>query len=160
MKQIISATVIALAALVALPAGASASTGFIKTGKLTCIVSKPDAALHFGSARPMRCRLRQPGRRLQHYAGTLHKYGIEWGVFDRTVMHWDVYSRSGRVRRGGLEGSYGGLTLEGAIGGGVGGNVVDGGPDDVALSPVGTQVQSGSVNVTAGAMRFRLRLVR
>lgn len=158
MRQISSLATLVLASLVVAPASASAD--FTRAGKLTCVVSKPDAALHFGSARPMRCRLRQPGRRMQHYSGTLRKYGIEWGVFDRTVMHWDVYSRSGRVRRGGLEGSYGGLTVEGAIGSGVGGNIVDGGPEDIALSPVGTQVQTGSVNVTAGALRFRLRLVR
>lgn len=154
----LSVTAIALAALMALPASAHAD--FIRAGRLTCIVSKPDAALHFGSARPMNCTLRQPGRRLQRYGGTLRKYGIEWGVFTRTVMHWDVFSRSGRVRRGGLEGSYGGITFEAALGSGVGANVVDGGPDGIRLSPVGTQTQSGSVNVTTGAMRFRLRFRR
>jgi hypothetical protein len=64
------------------------------------------------------------------------------------------------VRRGGLEGSYGGITFEAALGSGVGANVVDGGPDGIRLSPVGTQTQSGSVNVTTGAMRFRLRFRR
>ena len=135
--------------------------GMIRAGQLTCVISKPDAALHFGSARPMRCTLRQTRRpRVQHYRGTLRKYGIEWGVFDRTVMRWDVYSDTGRVRRGGLAGSYGGITVEGALGGGVGGNIVDGGPDGIALSPVGTQVQTGSINVTTGVVRFRLRYVR
>ncbi len=149
---------LALAALMAFPAGAKAD--FARVGRLTCVVSKPDAALHFGSARPMNCTFRQPGRRLQRYGGTLRKYGIEWGVFTRTVMHWDVFSHSGRVRRGGLEGSYGGITFEAALGSGVGANVVDGGPDGIRLSPVGTQTQSGSVNVTTGAMRFRLRFRR
>lgn len=156
MRHMVPALV--LAALAAFPASAKAD--FTKAGRLTCIVSTPDKALHFGSARPMRCTLRQPGRRTQRYGGMLRKYGIEWGVFTRTVMHWDVYSRSGRVRRGGLEGSYGGLTLEGAIGSGVGGNIVDGGPDDIRLSPVGTQVQTGSVNLTTGVMRFTLHFRR
>jgi hypothetical protein len=156
MRQIVPA--VALAALMALPTDAKAD--FARVGRLTCVVSSPDAALHFGSARPMDCSFRQPGRRVQHYGGTLRKYGIEWGVFTRTVMHWDVYSRAGRVRRGGLEGSYGGVTFEAALGSGVGANVVDGGPDGIRLSPVGTQVQTGSFNVTTGAMRFHLKFKR
>ena len=52
------------------------------------------------------------------------------------------------------------VTLEGALGRGVGGNIVGGGPDDVLLSPIGSQTQSGSVNVTTGVMRFNLKLMR
>jgi hypothetical protein len=151
---------VALAAALVLATG-PAKADFIKAGRLTCVISKPDAALHFGSARPMRCTLRQRHRpRVQRYRGTVRKYGIEAGVFSRTVMRWDVYSHTGRVRRGGLAGSYGGITFEGALGGGVGGNIVDGGPDGIALSPVGTQVQTGSVNITTGVIRFSLRYRR
>ncbi len=156
MKRIACILWVSLAAAFVLSAG-PAKADFIKAGRLTCVVSKPDVALHFGSARPMRCTLRQRHRpRVQRYRGTLRKYGIEAGVFSRTVMRWDVYSHTGRVRRGGLAGSYGGLTFEGALGRGVGGNIVDGGPFGIALSPVGTQVQTGSVNITTGVIRFSL----
>jgi hypothetical protein len=75
-------------------------------------------------------------------------------------MRWNVYSSSGRVRRGGLTGSYGGYTLEAALGEGVGANVLQGGSDDLILSPIGLQTQTGSFNITTGVMRFRLRFVR
>jgi len=143
-----------------LPA-AEARSSYVPTGTLTCVINQPDQALHFGSARPMTCTLKQKRHpRRQRYRGILNKYGIEWGVFTRTVMRWDVYTRSGRVRRGGLQGSYGGLTLEGALSSGVGGNIVAGGPDGVLLSPIGAQTQSGSVNITTGVMRFDLKLLR
>ena len=140
---------------------AHAQSSYIQTGTLTCIINVPDKAIHFGSARPMNCTLRQKRHpRRQRYKGILKKYGVEWGVFTRTVMRWKVYTRNGRVRRGGLQGSYGGVTLEGALGRGIGGNIISGGPDNVALSPLGSQTQSGSVNVTTGMMRFKLKLVR
>ena len=140
---------------------ARAQSSYVPTGTLTCIINKPDKAFHFGSARPMRCTLKQRRHpRRQRYRGILKKYGIEWGVFSRTVMRWDVYTRNGRVRRGGLQGSYGGVTLEGALNHGVGGNIVAGGPDGVLLSPIGAQTQSGSVNITTGVMRFNLKLMQ
>jgi hypothetical protein len=139
---------------------AKAQSSYVPTGTLTCIINKPDKAFHFGSARPMICTLKQRRHpRRQRYKGILRKYGIEWGVFSRTVMRWDVNTRSGRVRRGGLEGSYGGATLEAALGRGVGGNVIGGGSDEVLLSPIGSQTQTGSVNVTTGVMRFNLKLI-
>lgn len=142
-------------------AAAQAQSSYVQTGKLTCIINKPDKAFHFGSARPMTCTLKQKRHpRKQRYKGILKKYGIEWGVFSRTVMRWDVYTRNGRVRRGGLRGSYSGVTLEGALGRGAGGNIVGGGPDGIMLSPIGTQTQSGSVNVTTGVMDFNLRPIR
>ena len=142
-------------------AAAQAQSSYVLTGTLTCIINKPDKALHFGSARPMTCTLKQKRHpRRQSYKGILRKYGIEWGVFSRTVMRWDVYTRNGRVRRGGLQGSYGGVTLEGALSRGVGGNIVAGGPDGVLLSPIGAQTQSGSVNITTGVMRFNLKLMQ
>ena len=140
---------------------AKAQSSYVPTGTLTCIINKPDKAFHFGSARPMRCTLKQRRHpRRQRYRGILKKYGIEWGVFNRTVMRWNVYTRNGRVRPGGLEGSYGGVTLEGALGRGAGGNIVGGGSDEALLSPIGSQTQSGSVNVTTGVMRFDLKLMR
>jgi len=140
---------------------AKAQSSYVPTGTLTCIINKPDIAFHFGSARPMMCTLKQRRHpRRQRYRGILKKYGIEWGVFNRTVMRWNVYTRNGRVRRGGLEGSYGGVTLEGALGRGAGGNIVGGGSDEALLSPIGSQTQSGSVNVTTGVMRFDLKLMR
>lgn len=143
-----------------LPA-AKARPSYVPTGTLTCIINQPDQALHFGSARPMTCTLKQKRHpRRQRYRGTLKKYGIEWGVFTRTDMQWQVYTRNGRVKRGGLQGSYGGFTVEGALSSGVGGNIVAGGPDGILLSPIGVQTQSGSVNVTTGVMRFKLKLIR
>ncbi len=140
---------------------AQARSSYVPTGTLTCVINKPDKALHFGSARPMTCTLKQKRHpRRQRYKGTLRKYGIEWGVFTRTVMRWTVYTRNGRVSRGGLAGSYGGFTLEGALGHGIGGNIVGGGPDGVLLSPIGSQTQSGSVNITTGVMRFNLKSIR
>jgi len=149
-----------LLAAVTLPAATMAQP-FEFAGTLTCRVTTPDAAFHFGSARPMTCEFQQDRYpRRQIYRGTLKKYGIEWGVFDRTEMRWNVYSNSGRVRRGGLAGSYGGYTVEAALGEGVGANVLQGGSDDLILSPIGLQTQTGSFNITTGVMRFRLRFVR
>lgn len=160
MRHIFWIGLLALLTTASLPASSNTRPSVL-TGTLTCRITKPDAAFHFGSARPMTCELRQKRRpRKQIYRGTLKKYGIEWGVFDRTVMKWDVYSRKGRVRRGGLAGSYSGYTVEAAIGRGIGANVLQGGSDDVVLSPIGTQTQSGSFNITTGVIRFKLRFVR
>lgn len=140
---------------------AKARPSYVPTGTLTCIINEPDKALHFGSSRPMTCTLRQKRRpRRQRYKGTLKKYGIEWGVIGRTEMQWQVYTRNGRIRRGQLQGFYGGVTLEGAVSSGVGGNIVAGGPQGILLSPIGAQTQSGSINVTTGVMRFNLKLIR
>jgi hypothetical protein len=159
MRYLIWIALFLLAAL-SLPTS-SVALPSVLTGTLTCRITTPDAAFHFGSARPMTCELRQKRfPRRQIYRGMLKKYGIEWGVFDRTEMRWTVYSNEGRIRRGGLAGSYGGYTLEAAVGQGIGANVLQGGSDDVLLSPIGVQTQSGSVNITTGVMRFRLRFVR
>ena len=140
---------------------AQARLSYVPTGMLTCVIDEPDKALHFGSTRPMTCTLRQDRHpRRQKYRGTLRKFGIEWGVIGRTEMRWQVYSRAGRIRRGGLQGSYGGVTLEGAVSSGVGGNVVSGGPEGVLLSPLGGQTQTDSVNITTGVMQFNLRHIR
>lgn len=143
-----------------LPGQAKADPGERLAGRLTCVVDEPDQALHFGSSRPMSCRYRPVHGRVQRYRAMLHKYGVEIGLFDRTMMQWNVYAPRGRVRRGGLSGGYGGLTAEGALGAGIGGNLLTGGPDGIVLSPIGTQVQTGSFNVTAGVLQFELRYVR
>ena len=67
---------------------ASMAQPFELAGTLTCRVTTPDAAFHFGSARPMTCEFRQDRHpRRQIYRGTLKKYGIEWGILAR---QWHV----------------------------------------------------------------------
>lgn len=149
-----------LAVVAGLADPAAADGGRVEAGRLTCVIDQPDRALHFGSRRQMECRFQPRHGRVQRYRGEIAKFGIEWGLLGRTVMRWRVLSRDGRVRRGGLAGSYGGLTLEGALGAGVGGNVVGGGPDGISLAGIGTQSQTGSVNLTTGMVRFSLRPVR
>jgi len=137
----------------------AASRQMSVVGKLNCHISKPDAAVHFGSKRYMSCVYQPYSGRRQQYRGIIRKYGIEVGVIGETWLTWHVRSISRQVRRGALAGKYGGLTVEGAAGNGVGVNVLSGGRNGIDLSP-GTQRQRGSFNVTAGVTTLELWYVR
>ena len=130
-----------------------------QVGTLKCRFTGSDAAIHFGANRDMKCVFyHRRGKRKERYHGNVKKYGIEVGIIGKKWLSWKVTStRSRRIRRGALAGSYHGLTAEASVGTGFAANVLSGGPSKtISLTPLSFQRQEG-VNVAAGLMILTLK---
>ena len=98
------------------------------------------------------------GKRRERYYGNVKKYGVEVGIIGKKWLSWKVSStKSRRIRRGALAGSYHGLTAEASVGKGFAANVLSGGPSKtISLTPLSFQRQEG-LNVAAGLMILTLK---
>ena len=155
MKKLI---VTSLAALALTVMAADAREG-VKVGMLSCGV-EGGAGFIIGSSKGVDCVF-QPsgGGHIEHYQGSLGKLGIDIGVTDKTVVAWAVFA-PGKVKRGALEGSYGGASAEATVIAGLGANVLVGGfKKTINLQPVSVQAQTG-LNVAAGLASLRLDYVQ
>ena len=116
-------------------ARADAKTG-VKIGVLSCGIGS-GIGLIIGVIESVDC-VYQPsgGGRVEHYEGRIGKLGVDIGVTNQTVLVWAVFA-PGRIKRGGLEGVYGGATAEATVAVGLGANVLIGGfePVDQSCSP-------------------------
>jgi hypothetical protein len=99
----------------------------------------------------------------QRYSGRLNKIGLDIGITGGTVIKWWVFgsARSGgpAVPQGALAGRWGGVSAEGTLGVGVGGNVLVGGTNEAyVLQPLSVQGQVG-LNIALGVSGLTLRRV-
>ena len=76
-----------------------------------------------GSSRDLRCTFSPAAGPPEHYAGTISKFGVDFGYVQNTVIVWTVVAPTVTLLPGSLTGTYGGATASVTVGGGVGANV-------------------------------------
>src|SRR5215216_7981027 len=113
-----------------------------------------------GSVTSLECVFRSEGRPPEPYIATVRRYGVDLGFTDQTRLAWAVNAPTGRIGRGELAGSYGGIGANASVGVGFGGNFLVGGPQNAyALQPISVQGQTG-LNVAAGIADIQLQPYR
>jgi hypothetical protein len=144
-----------LAALGPAPASADAT---VKAGVLTCHVSSGWSFV-FGSSRSLRCTYSGSGR-VEHYAGQIHKWGVDIGYVQSGVIVWGVFAPTTDLGPGALAGGYGGASGGASVGVGADANVLIGGSSrQISLQPVSLEGDKG-LNVAAGIASITLRLAK
>ena len=110
-----------------------------------------------GSVTSLECVFQSEGRRPEPYIAKVQRIGLDLGVTEQTQLSWAVNAPDGRLGRGELAGSYGGVGANASIGVGGGGNFLVGGPSNAfALQPLSVQGQKG-LNVAAGIAGLELQ---
>ena len=149
----------ALSAFVAQPI--SAEEGGVKVGTLTCDVESGWGFV-FGSSRDVKCRHSSSPGVIEHYTGTIDKYGVDIGYSAAAVMAWAVVAPTSDLGPGALAGTYAGATGSATVGVGLGANVLVGGGGisgsgkSVALQPLSLQGSTG-LNVAGGIAQLTLK---
>jgi Protein of unknown function (DUF992) len=148
----------AIVALVAPIASANALPP-VRAGILQCEGGQ-NVGFVVGSVTSLECVFQSEGRRPEPYIATVHRYGLDIGFTEQTKFSWAVNAPTGRVGRGDLAGSYGGVGANASVGVGGGGNFLVGGQQNsYALQPLSVQGQTG-LNVAAGVADIDLQPVR
>jgi len=136
----------------ALQAPARADT--VKTGALSCDVASGWGFV-FGSSRDLRCTY-SGGGRVEHYTGTISKFGVDIGYVQSGVMVWAVLAPSTNLAAGALAGGYAGVTAGATAGVGGSANVLVGGSaNSISLQPISIEGNTG-LNVAAGIAAITL----
>jgi hypothetical protein len=140
-----------LAACTALAAAlpAHAAGGGVNVGSLSCQVSSGWGFV-FGSSRAVNCTYSGPNGKVEHYKGSISKFGVDIGYQQSGVMIWGVFAPTGDVGPGTLAGKYGGGTAGAAVGVGLAANALIGGSTGtISLQPLSIEGMTG-LNVAAG----------
>lgn len=133
----------------------AASGGGVKVGTLSCHVSS-GWGLVFGSSRELACTFSGSEGKVEHYKGSISKFGVDVGYKQAGVIVWTVLAPGGEIGPGALAGSYGGATASAAVGVGLGANALVGGSgDNIALQPLSIEGMTG-LNVAAGIAGMKL----
>jgi Protein of unknown function (DUF992) len=136
----------------AAPAGADG----VKVGTLTCHVASGWGFV-FGSSKDMRCNYSPSGGPGEHYVGTISKFGVDVGYTSSAVIIWEVFAPHSGIKRGALQGGYGGATASVTAGVGAGANVLVGGFDrSITLQPLSISGSTG-LNLAAGIGAMSLK---
>src|SRR5258705_8051207 len=131
----ISTIAITIAALMAPIASANALPP-VRAGVLQCRGGQ-NVGFVVGSVTSLECVYQSEGRRPEPYIATVRRYGVDLGFTDQTRLAWAVNAPAGRLGRGELAGSYGGVGANAPVGVGFCGNFLVGGPsNDYALQPI------------------------
>ena len=142
------AAVAAVGALVAAPALAQ-DHGGVKIGTLQCHEASGWGFI-FGSSHAVRCVYDGGNGHVEHYSGSISKFGVDIGYQKSGVLLWTVVAPGPDVGRGGLSGHYGGLTAGASVVVGASANALVGGSHkNVALQPLSIEGNTG-LNVAAG----------
>lgn len=121
----------------------------MSAGVLTCVVEGGVGLLVF-SSKDMECEFASVTGRKDYYIGNVQKYGLDIGVTGNSFVKWVVLAPTGQPEKGGLAGTYVGVSGEATVGGGVGANGLVGGLDrSFTLQPFSAQLQTG-VNLALG----------
>ncbi len=140
----------------ALAGAANAAPAGVKVGTLTCNVAG-GMGFVFGSSKDLRCSYEPTKATVEHYSGTISKWGVDIGYTAKGKLIWAVFAPTSDVRPGALEGQYAGATAQATVGVGLGANVLVGGLDkSVALQPVSVEGSTG-LNVAAGIGSITLK---
>ena len=122
----------------------------VKVGELTCNVSSGWGFV-FGSSKDLHCTFRPTGSlHVEHYTGSISKFGVDIGYTEGGVLIWGVVAPSSDLKAGALQGNYAGATASSTAVVGGGANVLLGGLDkSIALQPISLEGNKG-LNVAAG----------
>jgi hypothetical protein len=147
------------AALLATANVADASTR-VELGVLECR-SAGSTSFLVGSVREIGCTFRPAGGGApETYVGTVRRFGLDFGVNQRTVMVWAVFAPTSLRGPGELAGGYGGVSAEATFAVGLGANVLLGGSNrTIALQPLSVEATTG-LNIALGVTDLELRSVR
>ena len=139
-------------------ASANAAPAGVKVGTLNCNVAG-GMGFVFGSSKNLSCTYEPTKAAVEHYAGTVSKWGVDIGYTAKGKLIWAVFAPTSDVRPGAIEGEYAGATAQATVGVGLGANVLVGGLDkSIALQPLSVQGQTG-LNVAAGIGSISLKHV-
>ncbi|MGZ5835050.1 MAG: DUF992 domain-containing protein [Rhizomicrobium sp.] len=142
---------------IAIAAPAQAAPHGVNVGTLTCNVASGWGFV-FGSSKDLHCTFRQHDRRVEHYSGSISKFGVDIGYTEGGVLVWGVVAPSSDIRPGSLDGDYVGASASATVGVGAGANVLVGGFDhSFALQPLSVSGNEG-LNVAAGVGEISLKL--
>ena len=145
---------IATVALVASFASASAQQG-VRVGVLECRGGQ-NVGYVVGSNTTLNCVFQSDGGRAERYTANVRRFGLDLGFTENTTVQYSAFAPTGRVGRGALAGSYGGVGSNASVGIGFGGNFLLGGnANQYTLQPISVQGQTG-LNVTAGIVELQL----
>jgi hypothetical protein len=152
-KSLVAAVAAGLAFLpVATPARAAVG---VKAGVLTCNVGGGSGFV-FGSTKELSCTFSGNGR-VEHYVGTISKYGVDIGYLKSGVILWAVLAPTHNPPPDALTGDYGGLTAGASAGVGAGANLLIGGSKhEISLQPLSVGGERG-VNGAAGIAELTLK---
>jgi Protein of unknown function (DUF992) len=128
-----------------------------EVGRLICRVGPGIGAL-VASRRRMTCRFERAGDvRIESYAGTITRFGLDVGATAGGVMTWTVFVRTRGFPPGTLAGHYVGASADVSLGLGAGAKALIGGSRrSVVLQPVSFIGQVG-VNLALGVAGMTLR---
>jgi hypothetical protein len=128
--------------------GTAAHAQAMKLGVMACDMDGSFGHV-FGSSRNLHC-ISSATCPLEHYADTISKFGLDIGYVRNAVIVWTVVAPTVSPPRGSLAGTYGGAGASGAVGLGVGANVLVGGSNDmISLQPISIEGGTG-LNVSGG----------
>jgi hypothetical protein len=140
----------------AMASAADAAPAGIKVGTLTCNVASGMGFI-FGSSKDLRCSYMPTKARVEHYTGSISKWGVDIGYTGKGKLIWAVFAPTSDVNPGALEGEYAGATAQLNIAVGLGANVLVGGLDkSIALQPLSVEGSTG-LNVAAGIGQISLK---
>jgi hypothetical protein len=153
-KNVFLAAVAAGLALLPVATPAQAAVG-VQAGVLTCNVGG-GAGFVFGSSRNVNCSFSSHGR-VEHYVGTISKFGVDIGYLKGGVMLWAVLAPTHNPPPDALTGEYGGITAGASAGVGATANLLVGGSNhSISLQPLSVGGERG-VNVAAGVAELKLQ---
>lgn len=136
-----------------------ASAQQVQTGLLECTGSG-SISFVVGSVSDLNCIYRPNNGPAQAYRATMRRAGIDVGVTTVQGLAWAVFAPTVEIGLGDLSGNYGGVSAGGAVGPGLGANVLVGGSSNsFALQPLSVQGQVG-LNLFAGVAGLELRFGR
>jgi Protein of unknown function (DUF992) len=149
----VSALTLALGTLItAAPAYAIGA----KVGVLTCNVSSGFGFI-FGSSRSLNCTFSGAGGHIEHYTGTINRFGVDIGYVKGGVLVWSVLAPTAVPAPCALAGNFGGATAQATVGVGAGANVLVGGSgNSISLQPLSIEGSTG-LNVAAGIASITLQ---
>ncbi len=134
-----------------------AAAARIQAGTLTCDVSSGIGKI-LVAQQDVDCTFKPTTGDVEHYRGTIAKFGLEIGQIHEASLVWFVYGAT-TLGAGALTGDYVGIDADATIGVGLGANVLGGGQGkSIALQPVSVQAEQG-VNVAVGTEELKLKAV-
>lgn len=155
MKNILAAAAIATGLVGVLATSPSQAQQRVEAGLLSCNVAG-GAGFIFGSTKRLACQFEAADGRVEQYAGTIRKFGIDIGATAESVIVWGVLAPTVDIPPDTLRGTYSGISAEATVGVGVGANALIGGNEEsIVLQPVSVQAQAG-LNVAAGITSIEL----
>jgi hypothetical protein len=122
----------------------------VKIGYLDCTIGG-GVGYVLGSAKEVDCVFNPVSRgdSIDHYTGTIRKFGVDLGFTTRGRLVWAVFAPTAGYHRGSLAGLYQGATAEATLAAGIGTNVLFGGTaGSIHLQTISVTGQLG-LNVAA-----------